>query len=270
MAGVGDLEEPEDGEPLRLADALVISSEGSVEPNFDVGRLTIEGYLSFEIIGVTSDGSRHLVAFPFSAWNRRAAHRRLPAGALVRAHAAEVSACKDAREEPSDTRTIKLWIGYLNPPLEAGVNFEPYGEACDHVFQDVAGSPATPHAVSLVNAVSEAFSFVSATSGDQAPAVAPLAEQSATDDHASRLVRVETALGSLQTTLTQLATRLEAPNSRLSVGPKAAASAPRAVSFGAAPAPLSPPPPGLSLQHYPALSPQTVAAARSWSARLQA
>ena len=84
MAGVGDLEEPEDGEPLRLADALVISSEGSVEPNFDVGRLTIEGYPSFEIIGVTSDGSRHLVAFPFSAWNRRAAHRRLPAGARSR------------------------------------------------------------------------------------------------------------------------------------------------------------------------------------------
>ena len=101
-----------DGEPLGLADALLLTFSGEVEHNFDKGRLSCDGCPTFELIGICVEGGRYAVALPFSAWHRRTG-QRLPSGAIARATPAEVAACGPSRDEPSAELRIKVWLGYL-------------------------------------------------------------------------------------------------------------------------------------------------------------
>ena len=174
--------------------------------------------------------------------------------------AAEVSACGASREEASPGPSIKVWLGYLKPEFVSCVDFPLEGEDSEQVFLDASLGRATPHALSLVNACSEAFSFVSATSGDQRlPRTTSGGQPSMpgpASDQGARLDRVESLLDSLQATLGSLASHLDG------VHPGGVSSG--GVGFVApTPKPVAGPPPGLEAKAYPSLAPQTVTAARS-------
>ena len=132
-------DEEVDGIPLSLADALLVAPTTGFEYSFDVGRLTCEDSPSFEIIGVSCEGNKFLVALPFSAWHRRAAQTRLPPGSLTRAQAAEVSACGLSREEASPEVKLKVWLGFLKAELVALVDFPAEGEECEQCFLSMTG-----------------------------------------------------------------------------------------------------------------------------------
>ena len=79
----------------------------------------------FEVVFVCSLEGRTLVATPQAAWHRRAAQRRLPPGALVRATAVEVAPeSRTSRAELAPDARIKVWLGFLEPGLSEATRFD--------------------------------------------------------------------------------------------------------------------------------------------------
>ena len=84
---------------------LTVPSPGGGEP------------ASISVLPLNEHGGSLIVAVPKSAWDRRAAHRKLPRGGLVRPAAIEVAAAGEAGES-NPVLTVKVWVqGSWIPPL---------------------------------------------------------------------------------------------------------------------------------------------------------
>ena len=112
----------------------------------------------FEVIFVCSLEGRTLVATVQAAWHRRAAQRRLPPGALVRATAVEVAAAsRTSRAELAPDARIKV----------AGLpRARPFG---GHSFRHASSQPCDgylPLGEALVEVAKDKFQFETAESGE--------------------------------------------------------------------------------------------------------
>ncbi|CAE7241416.1 unnamed protein product [Symbiodinium sp. CCMP2592] len=192
---VGEEEEPaalpEDGGGLR--DYVLMTPEG---PDLEY----VVGLLSFpadeagtrstcEIVALTEQDKKMLVAVPGRVWHKRPPKRLLPRSALVKATALEVGATgADDRYSDVAVGDVKLWVGYLDPKLEADVDYLSTG--ADHPFgQDDRGLPLVPHGQGLANAISDVFTFHSAAEGPPADHVG--------SQMADRVATLEDALGKI-------------------------------------------------------------------------
>ena len=106
-----------------------------------------------------------LVAVPGRAWSRRVKGRALPKSALARATPVDVSAVTaDERGTPLDAVGLRVWLGVLEPQLEAAVIFESDQTPTISFGSDGVGVALYPHAETLAAAAHEAFAFHSAES----------------------------------------------------------------------------------------------------------
>ena len=176
----------------------------TADEEFLVGSLTIpseeEGDPEvFEVIWVCSLDERALVALPQPAWHRRAALRRLPPGALVRATAVEVAAAgRGSRAVRAEGVRIKIWLGFLEETLVQATLFDGSVEPTV-LFAPVDGAVGyLPLGEALVEIAKDKFQFHTAESGDPAPRRPPA---SAGDE---RLARLEAAMQAMTETVKAL------------------------------------------------------------------
>ena len=131
----------------------------------------------FEVIFVCSLEGRTLVATVQAAWHRRAAQRRLPPGALVRATAVEVAAAsRTSRAELAPDARIKVWLGFLEPGLSEATRFDGELQPTCLFTAGGAGDGYLPLGEALVEVAKDKFQFETAESAShhgEKPASAP-------------------------------------------------------------------------------------------------
>ena len=136
---LGEPGEEEEAEGPALRDCLLNQSTDAAEA-YLLGAFSLEpeegSSISCSLIGVAVFESRVVVAVPHSVWHRQTARRYLPRGALAKAVAAEVLAAKpDNRAEPHPHFKVRVWIGLLDPALEACCIFGDEEEGAERGFQ---------------------------------------------------------------------------------------------------------------------------------------
>ena len=218
----------------------------------------------FEVIFVCALEERSLVAFPQSAWNRRAAHRRLPPGSLVRATAVEVAAAsRTSRSIRAAEARVKIWLGYLEESLVEATRFD--GEAEPTIFFTAGGADSgyLPLGEALVEVAKDKFQFHTAESGEPGPPMPTEAQDE------TRLGRLEEAMQAMAATVKALSEGIQQQReSSLTALPIAeSAPAPRTrtqpgAGIGAVvPAHAAAHDPGQDAPTYPGLDPGVVQSA---------
>ena len=129
-----------------------------------------EGAISINLIpiAVVTAENRLLVAAPEAAWSRQVKNRLLPHRGLQKPILVEVAAASmEEPEEATETETIKLWVGLLDPKLEerlkAGGSMQPTADVW-HMESDPA---VIPHGPSLAEVAEDHFAFLSAQSAEE-------------------------------------------------------------------------------------------------------
>ena len=143
---------------------------------------------SCEIVSLTEQEGRVLVAVPGAVWHKRPMKRVIPRTALWKASCIEVAATgADDRHSDTAVCNIKVWVGYLDPSLEASVDYVSIG--ADHPFgHDERGLPLVPHGQALATAVNEVFAFHSAAEAPHDAGIAQIGD---------RVANLEDALGKI-------------------------------------------------------------------------
>ena len=208
-----------------------------------------------EVVAVCRIESKLLVAVPLGAWHRTLSRRLLPSKALTKAVTVEVSLCAPYDREATEVEdTVKLWMGFLNPSLEDGL--EMIGEETEigMAFADGEFVGFLPSAYGLVEAAQEHFAFETAASGgrDVAPATpARVSEGDSGLGEEDRLSRLERVMNQLVTKVDAMTSERQAPREEPSGRPSALRRRKDAASSS-----------GDLLQgQYPDLDPSVVAAA---------
>ena len=242
----------EEGEPLdSLRDFCVWADEArtvDICPSLELRCPIGADEISCAIVPVCEHGGSLVVAVPQSAWNRRAANRLLPKGALFKPKLIEVAAVAVAGGSPHPVLSVKTWVGFLDAGLEN--SFAEVDPVVDRPFLAASSQvPVLPDLDGLIAAADSLFQFTSAASAPEA--LVNSRGQATPRAWEERMGSMERALSAIQTSLAQLS----AP-SQGAVGPKT-------------PAPSTPllataPPPGLPARtRKPALDPGVVSAARA-------
>lgn len=235
MEDLPDLEDqeevPETPQPVALRLCTVILEENrEVDFEYPVGLFEIvdgESVTAVAVILVSQLESRLVCAFPFSSWNRIAAKRVLPAGALLRPTSVQVEFVDRASPSEETVFLQKVWLGVLPAEFESLVAFDSSVEQVDpDIPFDSRGPTILPSAAALAAAFEQHFAFASATSGEPRRGT-PKA------DLDSRLSLLETSFAELATDVKKALTASRPPALRRSE------PAPR-TSFG-----QQCPPPGL-------------------------
>ena len=123
-----------DGEPVAKADLageeetfrdfVLVSAEGEVDSDYLTGAISLDGDIPCKVAvaAISEVQDRLLVAVPSSVW-RKPGKRVLPPGSLIKATAVAVAGCVESnRDEAVGGVEVTIWIGFLNPDLEAKVS----------------------------------------------------------------------------------------------------------------------------------------------------
>ena len=123
-----------------------------------------------EIVPVCYIDTKLLVAVPLSAWNRLVSKRVLSEKALSKFVLVEVGQCAPyQRETPEAGEVMKVWMGFLNTPLENLVHVPLESEVPISVFADGEFVGYLPYAGALEGAARDHFAFLTATEGAPTP-----------------------------------------------------------------------------------------------------
>ena len=204
-----------------------------------------------QVIGVAEIDQQALVAFPDLAWHRIRAKRELPEDGLTRAIRGEVRAASELDRSVAEEHSQKIWLGFLKPELVDCVVFGSEGLPEDLTFPTNAlGITTYPYAQALAAVAQDHFAFQSAESvaaGKEDP-----------EEVEDRLVRLETGMMDLISTMRELTAEQKAAKvPRPHVPAQAASLPPRDPARRSVP-----PPPGLD----PQVVQQALQAGVSWQA----
>ena len=181
----------------------VLFEEGAEEPEAEFTlcslRFSIAGEECFcNVIPITVQSGKLLVAVPASTWHRTVARRYLPANGLSKVFSVAVAVDKEV-EEPPPVDTLKVWVGYLSDDLvaqsEVGASDEP-GAAS---FGDDLGVELKPSVEALFAVANEQFGFFTA------PSVVGDADGSPLQD---RVAHLEAGIEDIRKTLAALPSQL--------------------------------------------------------------
>lgn len=197
-----EAEEPEapEFEPREF----VVCKEGSINHFFSVGRLPIDitAGTTTEVIAVTVIDSKLLVAFPSKVWARKVSERKLPSKALVKPTLCSVASCLALDREVAGSVPLRVWFGFLQPEMEAELDFSDLGEEPDFVFALEEGAGILPTADAMMEVASEHYAFQSAVSGAGVPGHQGEGGVGGTEE---RLQKLEQVLASIQLNLSEIA-----------------------------------------------------------------
>ena len=210
------LAEPEEA---NLRENCVTSGDGQCFTDYQIGRLNLPTInTSVAIIAVSLVENSVLVAVPELAWATKKKDRVLPGGALKRAVAVEVVSCSQGdRETPSEEPDLKVWVGLLDPKLEASVIYGDIGANIE--FPGEGDAQMVPFAPGLVALCNDIFAFLSAES--QAPQKEE-ADPTGQDHVEARLLAMETMLQELVSQLPRASTAAGAAPTLMARRPKPA------------------------------------------------
>ena len=114
------------GLPEEVADALLVSEDGSSREQYEIASLTFTSGAGedkvINLIPITIINGKLLVAVPLGAWHKTAGRRLLPRTVFTKAVKVEVLAVNS--DEPSeclDAAPLKLWVGYLDASTFVGL-----------------------------------------------------------------------------------------------------------------------------------------------------
>ena len=102
-----------EGLALTPRDVALLGPDGTVEHEYEVGYLDVEGHIA-PLISISVVSGKVLVAVPGTVWHRRPQRRVWPALVLQKPQAVEV-VCR-AEDDPAEAATgerMKVWLGYL-------------------------------------------------------------------------------------------------------------------------------------------------------------
>ena len=211
--------------PENIREAALFTGDSAAPAQYPVGFLKLpqeeggsERFCAVISISVVQD--RVLVAVPSAVWHRSPNRRVLPAGALVRATALSVRACREDTRAEADAE-VKVWVGYLTSALEAQTEYHldpaPEGAGLVSFLTDGGEAGYLPWVEALVAVADEKFSFASAVS-----------QESATE---ARLKKLESGMNGIQKALEKLAETQSGKDTPSRANPRRAAT-PKAAPGG--------------------------------------
>ncbi|CAE7507505.1 unnamed protein product [Symbiodinium necroappetens] len=220
------------GDGLDGSSLFVYDGEAS-DADYVVGTLKVkteeeEADTAIEVIFVCDIDGKCLAAVPQAAWNRKAQNRKLPPGALGKATAVEVAAAAlESRGVVANGVRMKIWLGFLDPGLEALVSFEGEAGAVDVAFAAVGGgSGYLPHSDALVEVAKDKFQFHTASEH-------PQQDEPVKHSLEARMAKMEEAVVAMSTSIKALAAAppavaapAKAERTRMSETSRPAAAAP--------------------------------------------
>lgn len=198
---LGDFEE---GAALTARDCVVWQEDQTVVLDYLLGALEVtigQGDLC-AVISIAELHGKLLVAVPEDVWHRTVARRKLPSRTLSKAVLVAVAACpKQQRNHEEDiVKQLKIWVGLLEPEMEAELNFTEEDGLTYH-FGSANGDYLVPYAHALVEVASEHFAFASAESEVLLLRNARKATRTTVEN---RLDKLEETLGSIAESLASM------------------------------------------------------------------
>ena len=177
---------------------LLVEDTGSIRHHYDLANLSWkveEETRAINLIPIGRFQNRLIVAVPKDSWHRTIQERYLPKGALSKPILIEVATALHAEPTAPLDEKLKVWIGYLDPRLEAHlVPGRDLDIQLDVWFDDIQdGELRIPLAEALADAAEEHFGFQSATE-----------HQTQTRGVEGRMQEIEKSLADVSRTLAQL------------------------------------------------------------------
>ena len=216
-----EVEEPVPETPPTARSSVLVGEGGTAREHYDLGYLeadTEEESVFCQLIPVSIAEGKLVVAVPSPVWHRAVNRRYLPRTALSKAILIEVAATEAEDLESITGTTVKIWMGLLDPNLEAAVVMDAESEEPGiQGFVDDQGEARFPTAESLVVAATEHFAFATATSGQGG--VLPKPKKKAKQDVEGRVLKLESTLEEIRELLQGLPLAARSQAGRSAAGP---------------------------------------------------
>eukprot|EP00435_Cladocopium_sp_Y103_P055231 s1627_g18.t1 len=190
-------------EPLEpeVGQRLVCGPSGNVHASYAPLVYTTPLGITIQCIVVAVVEDRFLVVFPHKAWHRQTTKRVLPSTLLSKPTLMAVICCgMEARNEPMEDITMKLWAGYMTAEtfdLLTDIDLE---KPMDYPLLTEDGMEGfLPFANSLADALQEHFVFLSAES-----AHGPVVESGLEPGLGVRVTNLEELMGKVSANMDEL------------------------------------------------------------------
>lgn len=195
---------------------LLAESDGKVNVNFEFAALSIESGVTVEIVPVALIDTKLLVAVPAAAWHQQTARRVLPTAGFSKMVPVDVLQCAVGDRTVSLDSSMRIWMGFADQSVVSEMVSADDVECLDYQFLVGVSPGCLPYATSLVDAAQEHFAFLSAEEPVDQVGVGEGASGLVLED---RMSRMELAMESLSSAMTQLLEQRNPDKTRVTFSP---------------------------------------------------